>query len=283
MMHIKIQTKVFYQLFCIFDHCLVIDKGNVQWYANVVHLASPTVSQCEDAVTLMEKEQTETEWCIILSASSSESALVIINNLNKCPVKELDIINTPLDGVCVTTLSEILVRNKKLLRLNMNSSPPAGGIKQVSEALFTNTTLEILEAYNVTITDEDLTHLFEMLSVNKTLKGLDLSNCHITDNGIHYISEVFAKNQTLTSLDISHNPLITSVSASKIVEIISTTVSLTVMHLQYTSLKVDDIEAICSALNANTTIQKLILSKQHSEICEKFDCFQSIKDRIIFL
>ena len=45
----------------------------------------------------------------------------------------------------------------------------------------------------------------------------------------------------------------------------------------------DDIKTICTELNENTTIQKLHLSKQHEEYCEKLDSYQVIKDRLKFL
>ena len=191
--------------------------------------------------------------------------------------------NTSLDSKCVSILSEILKTNKTIKRLELFSSSLTGGIKQVSDNLFNNKTLEQLWLYDVTdITDEDITHLSTMLSSNTTLKELELSNCNITDNGVRYICEGLTKNQTLTSLDIRGNPQITSVSTSTIADLIQTTTSLTTLDLHDTSLNNDDIKTICTSLNKNTTIRELYLSRQHKEYCKKLDSYQVIEDRLVF-
>ena len=195
----------------------------------------------------------------------------------------LNIENTSLDSKCVSILSEILKTNKTIKRLELESSSLTGGIKQVSDSLFNNKTLEQLVLSHVTdITDEDITHLSTMLSSNTTLKELELYNCNITDDGVRYICEGLTKNQTLTTLDIGHNPQITSVSTSTIADLIQTTTSLTTLYLYDTSLNNDDIKTICTSLNKNTTIRKLYLSRQHEEYC-KLDSYQVIKDRLEFL
>ena len=195
----------------------------------------------------------------------------------------LYIVDTSLDSKCVSILLEILKTNKTIKRLRLSSSSLTGGIKQVSDSLFNNKTLEQLLLYNVTdITDEDMTHLSTMLSSNTTLKELELYNCNITDNGVRYICEGLTKNQTLTELDIGGNHQITSVSTSTIADLIQTTTSLTTLYLNNTELNNDDIKTICTSLNKNTTIKKLYLSRQHEEYCKKLDSYQVIKDRVVF-
>ena len=166
--------------------------------------------------------------------------------------------------------------------LHLVSSQLTGGIKQVSDALFTNTTLQELWLFNATITDEDTTHLSNMLSSNKTLKVLQLSNCNITDNGVRYICEGLTRNQTLITLNIGGNYQITSISISTIVKLINTTKSLTELHLDRTSLKDDDMKIICTELANNTTIQRLVLTPQNKENFEIFSNYQFIKDRLRF-
>ena len=195
----------------------------------------------------------------------------------------LNIWDTSLDSKCVSILSEILKTNKTIKILVLYSSSLTGGIKQVSDSLCNNETLEQLLLYNVTrITDEDMTHLSTMLATNTTLKELRLINCNITDNGVRYICEGLTKNQTLTMLDIGHNRQITSVSTSTIADLIQTTTSLTRLYLNYTSLNNDDIKTICTSLTKNTTIRKLDLSSQHNEYCKQLDSYQVIKDRLEF-
>ena len=198
-------------------------------------------------------------------------------------MRGLDIHSTPLDNICISTLSaELQITNKTMIGLVLRYSSLTGGIKQISDALFTNTTLELLAFINVTITDEDTSNLSTMLSINKTLRVLRLSNCNITDNGVRYICEGLTKNQTLTLLSIRYNPQITSASTSTIAELINTTKSLTELRLYGTSLNNDDIKTICTELIKNTTIQTLYLSEQHEEYCMKLDSYQVIKDRLQF-
>ena len=261
--------------------------GRVEWRDDIknVWLISPTIEQCQEVVSrLITEQQTKgSRWRIRLRSSSPESALVIISNLSKCAVMTLDIHSTPLDNICMSTLSaELQTTNKTMINLFLRYSSLTGGIKQISDALFTNTTLEVLSLINVTITDEDTSNLSTMLSINKTLDKLYLSNCNITDNGVRYICEGLNKNQTLTELNIRNNPQITSASTSTIAELINTTKSLTELRLHGTSLNNDDINTICTSLIENTTIQTLYLSKQHKEYCMKLDSYQVIKDRLNF-
>ena len=251
---------------------------------NIVRLTRPSVLESEDVISkLIKEQQTGKEWSIRLYSSSPESTAVIINNLNKCTVRSLYIWNTSLDSKCVSILSEILKTNKTIKTLQLFSSSLTGGIKQVSDNLFNNKTLEQLLLSDVTdITDEDITHLSTMLSSNTTLKVLYLINCNITDNGVRYICEGLTKNQTLTTLNIGGNPQITSVSTSTIADLIQTTTSLTTLYLYNTSLNSDDIKTICTSLNKNTTIRKLYLSRQEGEYCKKLDSYQVIKDRLVF-
>ena len=73
-------------------------------------------------------------------------------------VWSLYIFNTSLDSKCVSILSEILKTNKTIKTLQLDSSSLTGGIKQVSDSLCNNETLEQLWLSNVTgITDEDMT------------------------------------------------------------------------------------------------------------------------------
>ena len=198
-------------------------------------------------------------------------------------MRRLDIEGTSLDSRCVSLLSEIIKSNKSIKRLELRFSSLTGGIKQISDSLFNNKTLKKLVLSNVTgITDEDMTHLSNMLINNTNLKELQLRHCNITDNGIQYICEGLIKNQTLTELDIRGNSEITSVSASTIADLIQTTASLKELRLHNTSLKDDDIKAICTSLNKATMIQKLVFSRQHEEYCKTLDSYQVIKDRLQF-
>ena len=253
-------------------------------YNNSVRLTRASVTECEDIVRTLTKEQnTVKEWSISLWYSSSpESTAIIINNLNKCTVKSLYIRHTPLDSKCVSILSEILKTNKTIKTLVLYISSLTGGIKEVSEALFTNTTIEQLAFWSVVLTDEDIIYLSNLLTLSKTLKELHVSSCNVTDNGVRYICEGLNKNQTLTKLNIGGNDQITSVSTSAIAELIETTTSMIELRLYHTSLNDEDIKTICKSLTKNTTIQTLYLSRRHEDICKNLDSYQIIINRLKF-
>ena len=199
-------------------------------------------------------------------------------------MRSLDIWDTSFDSKCVLILSEILKTNKTIKTLQLWFSSLTGGIKQVSDRLVNNRTLEQLLLFNVTgITDEDMTHLSTTLARNTTLKELHLINCNITDNGFRYICQGLTKNQTLTKLNIGDNHQITSVSTSTIANLIKTTTSLTRLDLYDTSLNDDDIKTICTSLNKNTIIRELYVSREHYEYCKKLESYQVIKDRLHFV
>ena len=222
----------------------------------------------------------ESLWRIELRSSSTESALVLIDNLDQFAVRELYIEDTSLDERCISTLSTKFTKVKKLLFIS--SSLPTGSIKEVISALaHTNTSLEGLFLWNVPITDDDVIYLSNVISNNKTLKALDLSNCDITDKGVQYICEGVAKNQTLTMLAVSNNLGITSASTSAIVKLIKTSTSLEILYLRNTSLNDDDIRIISNALTEHTTLQQLVLSEQHQKLCETF--IPSIKNKLYFV
>ena len=228
-----------------------------------------------------EKKIRETSlWRIELRSSTTESALVLIENLNQFSVRELCIEDTSLDSRCVSTLSKKFTKMKKLL-FN-SSSLPTGSIKEVIYALaHTDTSLEGLFLWNVPITDDDIICLSNVISNNKTLKILDLSNCDITDKGVQSICEGVAKNQTLTMLALSNNLQITSASTSAIVKLIKTTTSLEILYLRNTLLNDDDIMTISNTLTETTIIQQLVLSEQHEKTCKTFN--PSIKEKLFFV
>ena len=233
---------------------------------------------------LIKEQQTGKEWSLELHSSSPESTTVIINNLNKCTVWSLYLFNTPLDSKCQSIFSEILKANKTIKKLWLYSSLLTGGIKQVSDSLSHNMTLEKLRLYNITgITDDCMSHMSGMLARNTTLKELWLYNCNITDNGVQYICEGLTKNQRLTTLNIGGNHQITSVSTSAIANLIKTTTSLKRLRLHNISLNDDDIKTVCTTLAKNITIQELYLARQHEACIKKSDSYEVIKNRLKFM
>ena len=62
---------------------------------------------------LIKEQQTGKEWSIHLISSSPESTAVVINNLNKCTVRRLEMYEDTLKSKCISILSEILKSNNK--------------------------------------------------------------------------------------------------------------------------------------------------------------------------
>ena len=144
------------------------DNTNVQWGNDYVRLRTPTVGQCEGVMAKLAKEQpTGKKWSIQLSSSFPTSTEVVVNNLNKCAVNELNIIlATPL---CISVLSKILPTNNILKTLDLSLHPNTSNvIKEMSSSLSTNTSLEVLLFSSLDVTEEDSVCLSEVLAVNKT-------------------------------------------------------------------------------------------------------------------
>ena len=271
-------------MFNIYHYFILASTGTVEWIIddeNIVNIYSPTIEQSEDVMSRLQQRTVE-EWSIDLHSSSPESMLVIMNSISKFAVRRLSIHNTQLDSKCVSKLSEVLYTNVKIRDLFLEYSLFTGGIKQVSDALINNITLEWLWLDNIPLTDEDKIHFSTMLSINKTLDQLGLINCNITDNDVQHICEALTKNQTLTGLNIRENREITSASTSTIAKLITTTKSLTSLDLRDTSLNNDDIKTICTSLTKNTTI-RLMLLERDEECCKMLDGYEVIKDRLRFL
>ena len=257
------------------------DNTNVQWGSDYVRLRTPTVGQCEGVMAKLAKEQpTGKKWSIRLSSSFPTSSEVVVNNLNKCAVKELNIIlATPL---CISALSKILPTNNILKTLDLSFNPNTPNvIKEMSSSLCTNISLEVLLLSSLDVTEEDSVCLSEVLAVNKTLRALSFSHCNITDKNFKYICEGLTKNRTLNTLEINENPKITSESTDTIVTLLKTSKSLAKLCLLNNSLKIADISIIVNALVSND-VTKLIISRIHKESCEKLDCYPLIKDKVAF-
>ena len=86
---------------------------------------------------LKKEKQRGKEWRIELCSSSSKNAFIIISSLDEFSVRELCIDDTPLDSMCMSMLSKKFTKLKKLLFKYLIF--PAGGIKQLSDALITIT------------------------------------------------------------------------------------------------------------------------------------------------
>ena len=107
-----------YITICVLYYKLTLFYNRRHWKCsgrddnNRVILARPSIVQSEVVISKAKEQQMGNEWNIHLSSSSPERIAVIINNLNKCTMRRLDIVNTSLDSRCVSLLSEVLKTSK---------------------------------------------------------------------------------------------------------------------------------------------------------------------------
>ena len=166
------------------------------------------MEQCEEVMSQLRNEQeTRKHWEITIELSSSDILLIVLNNIDKCLVRELNIVDTPLNSHCVSILSHVLTYYETIETLRLYSSPiPHNSLQMITDAMSSNTTLKtLMMSGDDTITDKDMPHLCKMLTVNTTLKQLEFNNCHnITEFGRHHLSEILNHNKTLSNLVINY-------------------------------------------------------------------------------
>ena len=168
------------------------------------------MEQCNEVMSqLKSQKHTEKSWEIIIRSSSPTSLLVVLNNINECIVRKLDIKDTSFKGSyhCVSRLSHVLTHNNTLKELLLRSSPLSpNSLKTIAEAITVNTTLKSLMVFHDdTITDKDMPYICDVISANKTLEVLCISSSKITDIGRKQLSKALDSNKTLARLVVNDN------------------------------------------------------------------------------
>ena len=185
----------------------VLEEGSVHWSNDRVWFISPTVEQCEEAISqVMKQKQTRKQWNITLRSLSPNTSLMVLSNIDECLVRSLEIWNTSLDSNCASNLSLILTNNKTMERICLrNSSLSLNDLEMIANALSINTALKTLSLEDdSTITDNEIPHICHIISANTTLEELYLNNCKkITKTGTQQISKVLGHNTTLIVLCIN--------------------------------------------------------------------------------
>lgn len=165
---------------------------DVIWDSNIVELISPTEEECEEVMEQLEQQDPREHWMIILKSASPESIQIVLCNINKCPVKKLDIRKSPLNSDCVSELSHVLTNNEKIKYLHLGSSFfPPNGLEMIMKALSNSTSIKRLTLHHDnTITDKNIHHITDMLAVNTTLERLILKKCpNVTKSGEQQLFE----------------------------------------------------------------------------------------------
>ena len=133
------------------------------------------------------------------------------------------------------------------------------------------------------LTQDCISSLCNLLANNKSLFDLYLTNCSIDDKAVADITNVLqTHNNTLIGLVFFNNPLISSVSAQSLSELIINNSTLTILEVRCTSISSDGILLILQSLLINKNI-KLFLDMKHKDTCTEYHEYNIIKDRLIFM
>ncbi len=138
-------------------------------------------------------------------------------------------------------------------------------IKNLAEALKTNTYLQRLSLAHTNITDIKAQYLAEALESHKALKVLNLACNNITAVGVQFIAEALVKNKTLQVFNLLNND-IGYVGAQHIAEALKTNKTLQELNLAYNNIHDAGAQHLLNALETNNTLEELILSNLVKEI-----------------
>ena len=148
--------------------------------------------------------------------------------------------------------------------------------------LLQNEKVKYLTIEDTQLTQDCISSLCNLLANNKSLLTLDLTNCSIDDKAVADITNVLqTHNNTLLGLHFFNNPLISSVSAQSLSELIINNSTLIRLSVRGTSISSDGILLILQSLPINKNI-KLILEPKHKDTCTEYHEYNIIKDRLMF-
>ena len=192
------------------------------------------------------------------------------------------------DGVQLTSPSLIhcqevvsLLTYKHTSIIIIESSPDI--VCDLLPVLLQNEKVKHLRIKNTQLTQDCISSLCNLLANNKSLIDLFLTNCSIDDKAVADITNVLqTHNNTLRGLYFVYNPLISSISAQSLSELIINSSTLTVLDLRRTSISSDGILLILQSLSINKNIKHLYLDMKHKHTCTEYHEYNIIKDRLMF-
>ena len=157
----------------LYSNYVIGDTGSVKWESDGVILTSSTVVECKEVIHQLKRRQ-DTTWEIELKSLSSQSLLILLNDINKCQVRSLSIGNTHFDSNCVSQLTQVVTYNKTMEELRLWSSPLLPDTYQLLTISVTyNKIIKKLWLTNDNnISDKDIPHFCHLITNNKTLEKL---------------------------------------------------------------------------------------------------------------
>ena len=192
------------------------------------------------------------------------------------------------DGVQLTSPSliqcqevvSLLTYKHKSINI-IKSSPDV--VCDLLPVLLQNEKVKHLKIQDTQLTQDCISSLCNLLANNKSLVDLFLTNCSIDDKAVADITNVLqTHNNTLLGLFFLINPLISSVSAQSLFELITNNSTLIRLEVRCTSISSDGILLILQSLSINKNIKQLYLEPKHKDTCTEYHEYNSIKDRLTF-
>jgi len=135
--------------------------------------------------------------------------LALVLSVKRGSIRTLDFSNSDISDNKVKSLSEGLVANTSLTKLNLGGNRRIGdtGVEALSQMLKTNRSIKFLNLSDNLIGHLGAQYLADALKINTKLKILDLGRNKIGDIGTQHLSEVLELNETLRTLNLNYNSI----------------------------------------------------------------------------
>ncbi|XP_019862321.1 PREDICTED: NACHT, LRR and PYD domains-containing protein 12-like [Amphimedon queenslandica] len=177
--------------------------GSVDWYSDSVHLSSPPLDRCNEAVNNINNNHEGIR--LKFSSTNSTKTLLSSTKLHTLNLRRLEIWYTPLPNDCIQYLC-VLLTNNKIQELEIKShSISDRGITNICQALEHNSTLTSLNLYrNPLITSTSGQAFSHLLLNNSSLVELDLMHTSLSTESILLILHSLSNNNNIRDLRLDY-------------------------------------------------------------------------------
>ena len=185
--------------------CFILGRtGGVDWYSDSVHLIYPSLVDCEEVISKLNKNHKRIE----LRYSSTHSTVVLLSSpkLYTLTLRELEIYRTPLPHDCIQYLCQLLTNNKSIQELVIwRDSISDRGVADICKVLEHNSTITSLDLYNnPLITSASAQALSHLLLNNSTLSRLDLRDTLLSSESLLLLLQSLSVNKNMKKLILDY-------------------------------------------------------------------------------
>lgn len=181
-------------------------------------------------------------------------------------LRYLDLSKNGLTGEGASILSQFLLLNKTLQKLNLShnssSSFKAEGVENITNALISHPNIRHIDFSEMSITGSG-EFLGELISENKSLESLILKNNTLNTNDFKFIFEAIKTNTKIKELDISYNDMGGNASLEYIRDAIKENQSLVELKMDKININNDNYNIIFEGIENNKIISKYSMSYNH--------------------